>query len=218
MSSSKLVIFDFDGVLCDSLSFVLQSTTSIAQSLGFHGEISAEALAQLDNVTFPEIGRLAGIATAMIPEYQQRVFTLFGANAEAVKAFDGVSEMLQILAASHQLAVVTANHPRVVKSVLATINASTLFGDILGGDTPGDKASKITTILQRTSNSIHNAWMVGDSRSDIREAKKAGVASIAVTWGWQPEQALREIGPDHVVHSPLELAAILTQEGIRSEL
>jgi phosphoglycolate phosphatase-like HAD superfamily hydrolase len=50
--------------------------------------------------------------------------------------------------------------------------------------------------------------MVGDSVSDVRAAKEAGVKSIAVGWGHQSLERLIEAAPDHVVRSPGELIEI----------
>jgi AHBA synthesis associated protein len=47
--------------------------------------------------------------------------------------------------------------------------------------------------------------MVGDSASDIRAAKEAGVKSIAVGWGHQSAETLLRARPDILTHSPSEL-------------
>jgi phosphoglycolate phosphatase len=51
-------------------------------------------------------------------------------------------------------------------------------------------------------------FMVGDSVSDVREAREAGVKSIAVSWGHQSVEKLVAAAPDHVVHLPEELIEI----------
>jgi phosphoglycolate phosphatase-like HAD superfamily hydrolase len=50
-----------------------------------------------------------------------------------------------------------------------------------------------------------SVFMVGDSLSDIRAAKEAGIQSVAVAWGHQSLSRLMNGEPDHVVHSPQEL-------------
>jgi len=47
--------------------------------------------------------------------------------------------------------------------------------------------------------SIGLSCMIGDSVSDIRYAKRAGVQSIAATWGWQRQDKLIEEHPDFIV-------------------
>jgi phosphoglycolate phosphatase-like HAD superfamily hydrolase len=50
--------------------------------------------------------------------------------------------------------------------------------------------------------------MVGDSLSDVRAARDAGVKSIAVSWGHQSVGRLVKGVPDHVVRIPGELIEI----------
>jgi phosphoglycolate phosphatase len=54
--------------------------------------------------------------------------------------------------------------------------------------------------------------MIGDSASDIRYAKRAGVQSIAATWGWQQRDRLVKENPDFIVDSVHELAILLDSE------
>jgi len=54
--------------------------------------------------------------------------------------------------------------------------------------------------------------MIGDSVSDIRYAKRAGVQSIAATWGWQSQDKLVKENPDFIVTSVQELAALIDLE------
>lgn len=201
-NAKKLLIFDFDGVLCDSLTLVLHETRDLAKELGSTKTLTAEAIAEMDNVTFPEIAALAGIPDNAVADYAQKLYARLEANSASAQVFPGIKEMLTALAPQYTLAIVTANHPSVVTTVLADIAATSLFVSILGGETPGDKASKITRILKETASEKAQTWMIGDSRSDIREGKKAGVHTVAVTWGWQSEAALRDCAPTLVCDTP----------------
>ena len=48
---------------------------------------------------------------------------------------------------------------------------------------------------------------MGDAPFDLRAGRAAGVATIAVTWGFFSRAALAEAGPDLVVETPAELLA-----------
>jgi phosphoglycolate phosphatase-like HAD superfamily hydrolase len=52
--------------------------------------------------------------------------------------------------------------------------------------------------------------MIGDSVSDIRYARQAGVRSVAATWGWQNRDTLAREQPDFIVESVSELTALLS--------
>ena len=46
---------------------------------------------------------------------------------------------------------------------------------------------------------------IGDETRDIQAAKKAGIRSAAVTWGYNSRKALEAQSPDYLIHSPQEL-------------
>ena len=64
---------------------------------------------------------------------------------------------------------------------------------------------KIKSIIQGNGSRLDNACMVGDTVSDIEQAKIAGVATIAVSWGWHRIEWLRTANPDYEVHQSLDL-------------
>ena len=53
-------------------------------------------------------------------------------------------------------------------------------------------------------------YYVGDEVRDVVSAKKSGVKSIAVSWGYNSQKALRESGPDHLIYTPIELTQFVT--------
>jgi phosphoglycolate phosphatase len=73
---------------------------------------------------------------------------------------------------------------------------------------PGSKVEKILMAKSQFAAGGEAVFMVGDSVSDIREAREAGVKSIAVSWGHQSMGRLVKAVPDHVVRLPEELIEI----------
>ena len=70
---------------------------------------------------------------------------------------------------------------------------------------PGSKAEKILKAKDQFGVDAGMVYMVGDSCSDIRAARQAGVTAIAVSWGHQSMSMLVRALPDLVVQSPEEL-------------
>jgi phosphoglycolate phosphatase len=50
--------------------------------------------------------------------------------------------------------------------------------------------------------------MIGDSEVDVATARAAGAPSIGVSWGLRPLAVLTDAQPDHLVHTPAELASL----------
>lgn len=55
------------------------------------------------------------------------------------------------------------------------------------------------------------AWYVGDEVRDVEAARGAGMRSIAVSWGFNSEMALRAAHPDYIAASPNELPDLLSR-------
>jgi phosphoglycolate phosphatase len=67
-------------------------------------------------------------------------------------------------------------------------------------------------VLKRNRLSAANCYYIGDEVRDVVAASKAGVSPIAVTWGYQDTQALKEHHPDALINKPAELTALLRSE------
>ena len=50
---------------------------------------------------------------------------------------------------------------------------------------------------------------VGDSETDVRTAKNAGLPCIGVTWGFRSRQVLRDEGADYLIDTPKELLTLI---------
>lgn len=53
-------------------------------------------------------------------------------------------------------------------------------------------------------------WYLGDDKRDIDAGHAAGMATIAVTWGYEGEHELSTWGADFVLHHPKELLALIS--------
>jgi len=111
--------------------------------------------------------------------------------------------------ANHKIAVVTTNSSQNVHAFLAKHGLDSLIHAVYGVDTPGSKAQKISMAQSRFVKKQEPVFMIGDSLSDIRAAKEAGVTSIAVTWGHQSLETLLRDEPGDVAHSPRELIEVI---------
>ena len=207
---SNLILFDFDGVLCDSLSLVVDIANSVSIELDGNGELCSKKIGELENVTFPEIARLTAVSDEQLQEFNERLFKKLAARSIDLCLFPGVAEQVEFLSIHNTLGVITANHSSIVSSILDRAGILNKFSKIVGAEHPGTKDSKITSFANEHIRNFRNLWMVGDSKSDIKAGKLAKAHTLGVAWGWQPEQVLKEMKPSAMAHCPEELAPILT--------
>jgi len=53
------------------------------------------------------------------------------------------------------------------------------------------------------------AVFLGDTDTDMKTGRRAGMLTVGVSWGFRDSDELRGHGADHVIDRPLELVAVL---------
>ena len=71
--------------------------------------------------------------------------------------------------------------------------------------------AKIRQALAKYGTAKEDAWFIGDTTGDIREAKAVGIKTIAVTWGWHSREKLAAVEPDYLIDRPEELLVLSCQ-------
>ncbi|MCX8061040.1 MAG: HAD family hydrolase [Anaerolineales bacterium] len=204
----RTVIFDFDGVLTDTLNEMLRFSDQVCAELGYQRKTTPEDIMGLPRMGFDHLARQLGIAEHHIPQYVHKVLQCFDDAPITYRLYDGVEEVICDLAADSVLAIVSGNLQRVIRRFLVQYQLDQCFWRIFGIDQPGNKCEKIQTIRQSISLSIPT-FMIGDAVSDILAAKEAGAVSIAVSWGHQDSQKLLQAQPDFLAERPQDLIKII---------
>lgn len=70
-----------------------------------------------------------------------------------------------------------------------------------------DKGDLISHILESRSLNPDRVCMVGDRDNDVLAARRNGLASVGVLWGYGSAAELSEAGADRLICEPVELAA-----------
>ena len=209
--SNKVIIFDFDGVLADSLDMMLSYPAQASRELGYPSQPSPADLEVLDTMSIDSLGRQLNLPEEIIPAYKQRVIDLLSSSHELPPIFDGMVEVIVSLASMYSLGIVTGNSSGMVRSSLDRYNLLQHFELILTEDNLGTRVEKLRTIVKQLGESNSEAFLVGDAVSDIYAAREVMLKSIAVTWGHQTRERLLRAQPDFLVDSPEELLLILNE-------
>jgi len=139
--------------------------------------------------------------------------------------FPGLTEALDLLAATGcRFAVCTNKLEALSVRLLGKLGLADRFAAICGQDTFGMQKPD-PEILRRTisaaSGRLATTVMIGDSVTDIRTARAAGVPVIAVDFGYN-EQPIAEFGPDRIISHfselPVSVAAISSGSDTGTEL
>lgn len=202
-----LIIFDYDGVLADTLDDLIRFGQQACDQLGVKHTVTQDDLSNLEVMSFATYGRACEVPEHLVDEFVKISLNLFAEKKSPPAIFEGMSEVIQHFSSQHKLAIVTTNSSQNVNLFLAQHGLSNLFHAVYGVDTLGSKAQKISLARERFREEF--VFMIGDALSDVRAAKEAGVTSIAVTWGHQGLETLLRGEPDYVVESPYGLIKVI---------
>ena len=202
-----LVIFDYDGVLADTLDDLIRFGQEACNRLGVNHVVTKDDLSNLEVMSFATFGRACEVPEHLIDEFVKISLNLFAEKESPPAIFDELIEVISHLSARHKIAIVTTNSSQNVHAFLTKHGLANLVHAIYGVDTPGSKAQKIALARERFME--ESIFMIGDALSDVRAAKEAGVTSIAVTWGHQSLETLLRGEPDYVVNDSHELIQVI---------
>jgi phosphoglycolate phosphatase len=206
-----LILFDFDGVLADTLGDLLQFGQEACNELGVNHTATQDDLSTLEVMSFATYGQQMGVPDYLIDEFVRRCLAKFGEKQSPPEIFKGLDEVVKKLSSSHTIGVITGNSTENVKAFLAEHGLEGCVRVIYGVDVPGSKVEKISRARNQFAKDGESVFMVGDSASDIHASREAGVKSIAVTWGHQSAETLTRAKPDYLVHSPEEIYEVINE-------
>ncbi|MCW0437173.1 phosphoglycolate phosphatase [Xanthomonas sacchari] len=208
----RVVLFDLDGTLLDSAPDLLAAANAL---LAEHGR-AALTLAQLRPVVSKGARAMLGVAfpdlpaaqrDALIPAFLRHYEALIGRHSQP---FDGIPELLQRLEEAGSVWGIVTNKPEVLALlILPQLQWEQRCAVLIGGDTLPERKPHplpLQVAAQRLSVAPQEVVYVGDDERDILAARAAGMASVAVLWGYR----LDEDDPlawraDAMVAAPAEL-------------
>jgi len=204
--SIKLVIFDFDGTLADSFPWFLDVFDAIADRFDFQ-RLDRSNIAALRHLDARELMRRHGVPLWKVPMIAAHARTLQARDLHRIKLFDGVADVLDLLAdRGVQTAVVTSNARGNVEAVLGE-SASRIRHYACGASLFG-KAAKFRTLIKAVRAAPHETLAIGDEVRDIDAARACGLRTGAVTWGYSAAERLAAERPDYLFRAPAEIGAL----------
>jgi phosphoglycolate phosphatase len=216
----SLVIFDLDGTLIDSAAIILGAQYETFARCG-RVHPGREAGLGIVGLTLDiALARLAGLDEPddHLTETYRQVFNGMRVRAETDPAlaepfFPGVEDMLETLAARPglKLGIATGKSRRGLDYIVERHGWQKLFTTFQSADDAPSKPhpGMIQRAMSETGVRPERTAMVGDSSFDIEMAVAAGVAPIAVSWGFQPVASLQALGARAVLNDCAELPGLL---------
>ncbi len=203
-NNSKLIIFDFDGTLADTIGALMRISNRLAPEFGYL-QIGDEQLANLKYLSSWEIIKLSKVALWKLPFLLKRVKEEFPGEVRNVKLFPGVTELLNTLKLQgYRLGIVSSNAESNIRSLLKQNQIEQLFDFVTTASTFG-KGKAIGRMMRQYHCSKSDAIYIGDEIRDIQAARSISIRIVAVGWGFNAPTALIDKQPDLFITKPQAL-------------
>ena len=203
-------LFDFDGTVADSIPGIMATLKKTREVMDVPYDL--DYAKSLIGTPLVKMGvNLCGEdrAAEFVDTYRMSYLDW---GAEMIRYFDGMEDLLKDLnKAGLTCAVVTSKRRDSLDKNLDFLKGHDLFDLLVTKEStdffkphPAPVEYALTGLNAEAKQSV----MIGDTHYDIECAQGAGVRTIGVTWGAEPEQELLKSRPDDIARTPEELRAI----------
>jgi len=202
----KVVIFDWSGTLSDDTLPCYNAAMRLYDKFG------------MPKVNFDEWKKTTDVNAVTFFEKQgikedpDKLFKIFSEyyfeSLDKFKLFDDTRDILSFLKSSGKSISIVSAHPEVhLQNEVKEFGVSGFMSSIFGG--VKDKAEKLSELIKQLNVKPSEVAYIGDTIHDIRDAKRAGVFSIAISRGYHTEGQLKKEKPDFIINSLDELKNII---------
>jgi phosphoglycolate phosphatase len=205
-----VIVFDLDGTLVDTAPDLIATLNVVLAKEGFPAVPYDNARTLIGGGAKAMIARgLAAEGQNPPPAELDRLFADFISHysahiADRSRPFPGLEPALDRLAhEGFTLAVCTNKLEALSRKLLEALGLASRFSFICGQDTfgvPKPDPEVLRKTIVAASGRLDDAFMVGDSETDVATARAAGIPIIAVDFGYTP-RPVAEFGPDRVISS-----------------
>lgn len=206
--ATKAVIFDFDGVIFDTLDRVWSVVREVFLKHGVPVRTKQEFLDMFEENWYDSLKKIEKSKekfNSVIEECRQRLKV----EQRSLDIFKGIDEVIRKLKKKHKLGLISSNFDEVIKQNLEEHDLLGYFDHYLGADVEQSKVKKMKSCLEMCNVNAADAVFICDTLGDIKEGKKLGIKVIAVTWGFHSRERLLKGKPDFVAEKPEQLLEIL---------
>jgi phosphoglycolate phosphatase len=198
---NKLVIFDLDGTLLNSIDDIADNINIMLKKFGYPERSVKEIMQFVGNGARNLMERSCGIKD--YPKLDE-LFAAFKVHYDEncrvkTKPYAGIKELLERLKQDGANIAVLSNKPNAPVQVLIEEYFPGAFVYVQGEDEANGvfrkpNPSGLLALMKKMQATKEDTLFVGDSEVDIQTSKNAGVPCLSVTWGFKDEAFLWEHG------------------------
>ena len=204
----KIILFDFDGTLADTLPHIYNVTNLTLKDLGYP-QLTKEEFELLRNMNPLEIIAHFKFPLWKVPSLVKKVRSKLYSQVDKFKLFPGIEKLLLDLKfEDFQLCILSTNSKEMADKFLE-LQQLMIFDFIQCDPNIFKKSRLIRNFMKRNKIDPNKAIYIGDEVRDIEACAQNNLDIISVTWGFNRAEALRKENPTFIVDSPREIYGLL---------
>ena len=209
----KLVIFDLDGTLLNTISDLGAACNHVLEDNGYPTHpLDAYRWFVGRGIRNLVISALAPntLSDEAVDRLLAQFKTYYTAHkTDLTRPYKGIDALLAALHKSGvRLAVASNKFQQGTEELIRHYWGDQLFDVVLGqreGVPVKPDPQIVYDILQKTSIPAKDCLYIGDTNIDMQTAAAAGIESIGVSWGFRSVEELQAAGACHIVGNPEEI-------------
>lgn len=198
----KLVLFDFDGTIADTLNAGLQIYNMNADEQGFRKVHNVEEAKKL---TVSEFLQQFRIPVYRVPFLLRKIHAMLNKNIHKIRLFNGMGKVIRELSNELPLGILSSNAENNIRKFLKSKKLESQFDFIVSYPYLFGKGSAVKKICKFRGIRPEDVLYIGDEVRDIVSIKKIRARMMAVTWGYNAKERLLKENPEWIVDDPQEI-------------
>jgi len=220
MQHLKLIIFDLDGTLLNTLSDLAHSANYALGKSGFPTHPVEDYKLFIGNGITKLLERILPenqITEAVVTQIKDSFLAYYDThNTDYTEPYRGIPELLKALSSNGWLLAVASNkYQKATEKLVKLFFPDIPFTAVLGqreGIPAKPNPAIVHDILAITGRTLSETLYIGDSGVDMETASNSGLVSIGVTWGFRPREELETAGASYIVDTPDDILEIINNQ------
>jgi len=218
LSHTALVLFDLDGTLADTAPDLAAAANAMRQARGLAPLPYADLRPLASHGARGLLGRALGVAPEQ-PDFDALRHEFFARYEAALcvhtRLFEGIDALLaQIESGGRRWGIVTNKIARFTDPLVRALALDRRAACVVSGDTTPHAKPHPAPLLHAAAAAgvaARQSIYVGDDLRDVQAGRAAGMATVAVRYGYLGEATpIEDWGADHIANTPTDLHRLLT--------
>lgn len=212
-NKKKLLIFDFDGTLFDSIKALSLAEVNAVNEMGWNPiteEYARKTIGLSLSVIYENIS--GDKSLSRLQEFTDRFNKFFFGKVAEIGYFDGIETMLASLKEKGFILTIATGKGRQSLDRLDKLLGFDKYFDFTVCPTesePKPSPMMVNLLLAKYGLKPEDAVVIGDSEHDLKMARNAGVDAVAVTYGAMSREELAQFNPLKIADTVKELQSTL---------